>query len=74
MFCLNDYLTSLSKRAAPNLKDPAVVERIALGCGLSQWIFLAKQLKSDAERGEFLKTCAKIAGQHEWKSNLTSWS
>lgn len=60
---------SLSKRAPPNLKDPAVVEKIALSCGLSQWVFLASQLETDAEREEFLKTCARIVGQQAKKNN-----
>ncbi len=60
---------SLSKRAAPDLKNPDVVEKIALSCGLSQWLFLANQLDSEAEREEFLKSCARIVGQQSKKNN-----
>ncbi len=51
---------ALSKRKTPDLKNPEIVEKIALTCGLTQWLFLANQIVDPQEKEEFLKTCAQI--------------
>lgn len=60
---------TFSKRSFPDLKNPEIVRKIALSCGLSQWIFLASQLKNETEREEFLKTCSRIVGQQTRKND-----
>lgn len=58
---------SLTKRQAPDLKDKEMIEKIALTCGLSQWLFLANQLPEEQDREEFLKACARIVGEQARK-------
>ena len=56
-----------SKRETPDLKNQKVIEKIALTCGLSQWLFLANQLPDHEDREEFLKACARIVGEQAKK-------
>ncbi|WP_370261277.1 hypothetical protein [Limnobacter sp.] len=46
-----------------DLKDPDTIRRVALNCGLSHWVFLAKQLDTEEERQAFLEACVKILGE-----------
>ncbi|WP_370261285.1 hypothetical protein [Limnobacter sp.] len=51
---------SFARRNAPDLSNPEVVEKIALSCGLNQWMFLASRLPTEEQREDFLRQCAKI--------------
>lgn len=47
-----------------DLSDPEVVQRVALTCGIKQWLFLAEQIKNKEEREQFLRNCARIVAEH----------
>lgn len=58
---------AISKRPNPDLSDPNIVKQIALGCGLTQWLFLANQIVDPTSKEKFLKSCVQIVANETKK-------
>ncbi len=50
-----------------DLSDPEIVEKVALNCGLNQWLFFAKRLPTEEEQKKFLQACVKAVAKDKLK-------